>query len=135
MRWTRGGVIVGGLRLEVNDGIFVGRLCPDANMAIAKKQIAALNDAIEVRLPNDQTTWPTLHLPVGWAGTVVVEATDNDGADWVSLGLTPSVGGAVVLNAAAAGMWNGQPGAYQRVRARVSVAGAGGVAALNCAVY
>jgi hypothetical protein len=104
-------------------------------MAIVKKAIAALNDAIEIRPPNDQTTFPTLHLPTGWAGTVVLEGTNNDGADWVAIGLTPSIGGVVAVNAAAAGMWNGQPGAYQRVRARVSVAGAGGIAALNCAVY
>lgn len=104
-------------------------------MAVVKKQIAALNDAIEIRLPADQTTIPTLHLPVGWAGTVVVEATLNDAADWVALGLTPAAGGAAVANAAAAGLWNGPPGAYQRVRARVSVAGAGGLAALGAAVY
>lgn len=104
-------------------------------MAVAKKAIAALNDAIEIRLPADQTTFPTIHLPVGWAGTVVLEATDNDGADWVALGLTPAAGGAIVALAAAAGMWNGQPGAYQRVRLRVSVAGAGGIAALNCSKY
>lgn len=104
-------------------------------MAIVKKQIAVLNDAIEIRPPTDQTTFPTLHLPVGWAGSVVVEATDNDGADWVALGMTPVAGGAAVAVVAAAGMWNGPPGAYQRVRARVSVAGAGGIAALNCSVY
>lgn len=104
-------------------------------MAVAKKAIAALNDAIAMRLPNDQTTFPTIQLPAGWAGTVVLEATDNDGVDWVALGLTPAAGGAVVGVAAAAGMWNGQPGAYQQVRLRVSIAGAGGVAALNCSRY
>lgn len=131
--------IIWALTLESNDGILVGRLYPSTSfpivMAIVKKAIAALNDAIEIRPPNDQTTFPTLHMPVGWAGTVVLEATDNDGADWVALGLTPVAGGAVILAAAAAGMWNGPPGAYQRVRARVSVAGAGGIVALNCSVY
>lgn len=104
-------------------------------MAVAEKVIAALNDAITMRLPNDQTTFPTFHLPVGWAGTVVLEATNNDGADWVVLGVTPVAGGAIALLAAAAGMWNGQGGAYQSVRLRVSIAGAGGNAALNCSVY
>jgi hypothetical protein len=103
-------------------------------MAIAKKQIAALNDEIRIRLPNDQTTFPTIQLPAAWAGTVVLEATDND-IDWVALGLTPAAGGAIVALAAAAGIWSGQPGAYTQVRLRVSVAGAGGIAALNCAVY
>ena len=102
-------------------------------MAFIKKAIAALNDEISVNCPNDDVSMATLQLPTGWAGTVVVEASNDDATTWVALGLTPAAGGAVVANAAAAGMWNTAYGVYDRIRARVSVAGAGGVAVLGVA--
>lgn len=102
-------------------------------MAQVKKQLAALNDAVEIDVPTDQNAQPTLQLPAGWAGTAVLEATIVGGSDYVALGMTPVAGGAVVAVAAAAGMWNGTPGAYDKVRARVSIAGVGGVVGLSVA--
>jgi hypothetical protein len=104
-------------------------------MATIKKQIAALNDAIEIDVPTDQTAFPSFQLPAAWAGTVVLEGTIVGGADYFVIGVTPAAGGAVAALAAAAGGWNGQPGAYEKVRLRVSVAGAGGVAGLSVVPY
>ena len=103
-------------------------------MATIKKAIAALNDAITIDVPTDQPCLASVQLPAGWAGTVVVEATLDD-VNWVALGLTPVAGGASVALITAAGIWTAAVGAFEKVRARVSVAGAGGIAALSVSKY
>lgn len=103
-------------------------------MATAVKQIAALNDQIEIDVPSDKVAAGSVQLPAGWAGTVVVEATD-DGNTYTAIGLTPAAGGAVVGIAAATGLWTFGPIAVEKIRARVSVAGAGGKAALTVSNY
>lgn len=103
-------------------------------MARAIKQLAALNDAITINLPGEESCIGSVQLPVGWAGTVVVEAQIND-VDWAPVALTPAAGGAAVANIAAAGMWTFGPLAANIVRARVSVAGAGGKVGLAVAPY
>jgi hypothetical protein len=131
--------ILGDLHLECYDGILLGDDCillySYSIMATIKKQIAVLNDAIEIDVPTDQSALPSFQLPVGWAGTVVLEATILGGVDYVVLGITPVAGGAVALLAAAAGMWTGPAGAFEKIRLRVSVAGAGGVAGLSVVPY
>lgn len=103
-------------------------------MAKAIKQLAALNDEIRIDPPGEDALIGSVQLPVGWAGTLVVEAQIND-VDWAPIGLTPAAGGAVVASVAAAGMWTFGPIAADRVRARVSVAGAGGKVGLTVSPY
>lgn len=103
-------------------------------MAIAKKQITALNDVVAIDVPTDQTVLPAIQLPQGWAGTVVLEGT-IDGVTYDALSLTPALGGAAVASAAARGIWFGPAGSYDKLQLRVSVAGAGGIAALSASPY
>lgn len=97
-----------------------------------KKQITVLNDEIRVRAPNDSVTVPTFQLPVGWAGTVVAEGSLDDGTTWGAVTITANDAVETkTVSVAAAGLYTCRAGSYTQFRIRVSVAGAGGIAALS----
>lgn len=105
-------------------------------MAQIKKQIAALNDAIEINTPSDSISLPTFQLPVGWAGTAVLEASMDDGVTYGALTIIANDAAQTKsVSVAAAGIYSSAPGSYDRVRLRVSVAGGGGIAALSIGTY
>lgn len=96
---------------------------------ICNKVLTAENDAIgPIVVPRDHFVQAFVQYGAGGAGTIVLEGTLND-TDYVAVGLVPIGGGAVVANAAAAGVWSADVSAFSRVRVRKSVAGGGGVLA------
>jgi hypothetical protein len=107
-------------------------------MAQAIKVLAALNDQIEIDVPTDQTVQPLVHVSTGFAGTLVVEGMINGVGDYVALPLTPLVATTPTVVSSivsSSGLWTAPVGAYDKVRARISVAGAGGKVGLSVAPY
>lgn len=91
-------------------------------MATVIKTLAALNAVVELDVPTDVAAAVALQYPAGGTGTIVVEATIN-GQDWVALKLKNANTAADVDNLAAAGIAWAEVPAYEKVRARMSVAG------------
>jgi hypothetical protein len=106
-------------------------------MAQAIKQLAALNDQIEIDVPTDQNALPLIQVAAGWAGTLVFEGMMLGSGDYVilpmtNIAVTPNTS---ALNTVAAGIFTGPVAPYDKVRVRVSVAGAGGKVGLSVAPY
>jgi len=105
-------------------------------MATVKKALAVLNDSIEIDIPSDKLSITGLQLIAGFVGQVVLEGTILGGSDYFVIALNPSGGGAAVLitptpAVAGANGWWAETRGYEKVRARVSVAGAGGMVGLT----
>lgn len=67
-----------------------------------------------------------LQLTGTWTGTVTFEAT-VDGLTWVTFNLVPSASATAASTATSNGVWSGNCGGYDSVRARFSTATSGSV--------
>ena len=105
-------------------------------MAQIKKAIAALNDEIRLNCPSDSVSVPTFQLPTGWAGTVVAECSLDDANTWMPVTIIANDAAQTKsVSVAAAGLYTVPPASYDLFRIRISVAGAGGIAALSVGTY
>lgn len=96
---------------------------------IATKVLTALNDKINpIVIPRDHIVKAGLQYGAGGLGTIELQGTLND-VDYVTIGLTPAGGGAIVTSLAAAGAASADVSQYSRVQVNKTVAGAGGVTA------
>ena len=93
-------------------------LTQSGNFFFSQGSVTALNEVISI---SRLTTWGNVGIQVTgtWTGTLTFEVS-VDGTNFVTLGVTPTAGGAVVTTATANGAWTVQNGGYTTVRARFS---------------
>lgn len=96
---------------------------------ICNKTLTAQNDKIgPIVVPRDCFVNAGVQYGAGGLGTIELQGSLND-VDYVTIGLVPAAGGAVVTSLAAAGEGNADISTYSRVQVIKTVAGAGGVLA------
>jgi hypothetical protein len=88
-------------------------------MALVKKDLNAVSDAITLQVPPDRTAVAGFQYPTGGTGTLIPEGT-LDELTWHAISVTPIGGGAGVVSIAAAGIWYADVSYLHKIRLRKS---------------
>lgn len=97
---------------------------------IVKKDLAAVNDAMDVLIPTDRVAVAGVQYPTGGTGTLVLEGTITED-HWVALELRSAADATVVATSVnAAGIWFADVSYLKRIRLRKSASAGACVAGL-----